>query len=190
MTVILGIQKTDNHAIMLGDSRTVAGERPYQHVNQPKIVDRLGYLIGAAGGGASTDFVTRQWDIPPYRGNVTPYEHMVTVFVPTLRAALADVAPAKEGEHDLFMLVAVRGQLFLIENDLTVLQDERGVYAIGSGGSLALGAYAAGATPMEAMEIAVEYDVYCGHPIGQYEQRWIDDRHPNGSTVVAFNRSK
>jgi hypothetical protein len=39
------------------------------------------------------------------------------------------------------------------------------MYATGSGGQIALGAMAAGATPEEAVRIASKYDAYTGHGI-------------------------
>jgi hypothetical protein len=40
-----------------------------------------------------------------------------------------------------------------------------GVYATGSGGQLALGALAMGATPEEAIKVASKYDAYTGHGV-------------------------
>lgn len=42
---------------------------------------------------------------------------------------------------------------------------DRPFYALGSGGDIALGAMAAGASAEEAVEIAIRFDVYSGGPI-------------------------
>ena len=41
----------------------------------------------------------------------------------------------------------------------------KGVYAMGSGGQLALGAMSAGASPEEAIRIASKHDAYTGHGV-------------------------
>lgn len=167
----MGIQgyKT-RHVLMLGDSRTVAGDKPMRHALQPKIRERDNYLFGCAGSGAACDLVLWQWQPPFYHEDLDPYEHMVRTFVPSLRTALDETCPAKEGEYELQMLVAVGGTLFLIENDLTVLLDDRLVYGIGTGGNLAVAAYLGGADCYTAMDIAIDLDVNSGGPVTELTQ--------------------
>lgn len=170
MTTILGIQHHEGFVHMLADSRTVAGEKPMRHALQPKIRQRDGYLMGAAGSGAACDLMLWQWQPPFDDGVLSPYEQMVCKFVPSLRIALDETCPAKDGEYDLQALVAVGGTLFLIENDLTVLLDDRQVIGIGTGGGLAVAAYLGGASAYRAMDIAIDLDVNSGGPVSELSQ--------------------
>ena len=171
MTTILGIQHHDGMVRLLGDSRTVAGDKPMRHVLQPKVMERDGqYLFGVAGSGAACDLFLWQWQPPFYAHGCSEYEHMVRHFVPSLRVALDETCPAKEGEYDFQGLVSLVGTLFLIENDLTVLLDERNVMGIGTGGNLAVAAYLAGANPYQAMDIAISLDVNSGGPVSELIQ--------------------
>jgi ATP-dependent protease HslVU (ClpYQ) peptidase subunit len=170
MTTILGIQNSAGNTRILADSRTVAGDKPMRHHLQPKIRERSEYLLGAAGSGAACDLLLWQWQPPYYAEIISPYEHMVRLFVPSLRAALDETCPAKEGEYEFQGLVSLDGTLFLIENDLTVLLDDRGVYGLGTGGNLAVAAYLGGADPYVAMDIAIELDINSGGPVSELTQ--------------------
>ena len=56
-------------------------------------------------------------------------------------------------------MIAMRGELFEIDEDYSVSRREDGVYAIGSGADFALGALMAGADIQSAMHIAATLDV-------------------------------
>jgi ATP-dependent protease HslVU (ClpYQ) peptidase subunit len=66
--------------------------------------------------------------------------------------------------------MAVGGELFDVDEDLSVMKSEDNIYAIGSGGSFALGALYAGAEPMQAMEIASKVSAYSAPPFYSEEQ--------------------
>jgi ATP-dependent protease HslVU (ClpYQ) peptidase subunit len=59
-------------------------------------------------------------------------------------------------------MISVKGQLFIICSDFTVVQDEEGFYGIGSGGAYAVGALYAGSTPEDAIRTAMKFDVNTG----------------------------
>jgi ATP-dependent protease HslVU (ClpYQ) peptidase subunit len=74
-------------------------------------------------------------------------EHLVTVFVPSVREALKTHAVSmtengQEHADDSIMLVGWRHRLFIIDSKFAVDEYERGFDAIGSGGDIALGAMA------------------------------------------------
>jgi ATP-dependent protease HslVU (ClpYQ) peptidase subunit len=70
--------------------------------------------------------------------------------------------------QDFQFLISVGGELFDVDEDLSVMKNEDNMYAIGSGGSFALGALYAGAAPMQAMEIASKVSAYSAPPF--YEE--------------------
>ena len=67
-------------------------------------------------------------------------------------------------------LIAVGGELFDVDQDLAVMKSEEGFYAIGSGGSYALGALYAGSNVIAAMEVAARISVYTAPPYQVEEQ--------------------
>jgi ATP-dependent protease HslVU (ClpYQ) peptidase subunit len=60
------------------------------------------------------------------------------------------------------------GKLVIYEGQSYPLPVEETMYAYGSGGQIALGAMAAGATAEEAVKIAIKYDVYTGGGVQVY----------------------
>jgi hypothetical protein len=59
-------------------------------------------------------------------------------------------------------LIAVRGRVYELSNDLAWKRYESGVYCTGSGWQFALGALRAGAPVYDAIEIASKYDMATG----------------------------
>ncbi len=68
-------------------------------------------------------------------------------------------------EHLDGILVSPDGTVFIVESDLNPYEMKADFYVGGSGGELATGAMAAGATPEDAVKIAIKYDISCGGPI-------------------------
>jgi ATP-dependent protease HslVU (ClpYQ) peptidase subunit len=70
-------------------------------------------------------------------------------------------------------LVCFNGRLYQVSDDYGYMRDDKGLYAIGSGGTLALGALVAlesetkthakaSGAAKKAINIAIEYNVWCG----------------------------
>jgi ATP-dependent protease HslVU (ClpYQ) peptidase subunit len=91
---------------------------------------------------------------------------MVSKVVPSIRKALTDGgwkdSSDNKDDSGIDALIAIRGQLFSIASDFTVLRDEQGFYGAGSGGNYAVGALEAGADIETAVEIAMKYDINSG----------------------------
>lgn len=160
MTTIIGVQHQWG-VEMAADSQVTWGDRPYSAFGVDKIVNRKGYLLAAAGEGRVADMVCYEWNPPkiPTAGDLYPF--MVAKVVPSLRKMLADAGADLKG-IDFAALVAVRGQLFGISSDFTVMRDENGLYGIGTGGDYAVGALHAGADVEQAVMIAMKLDVNTG----------------------------
>jgi ATP-dependent protease HslVU (ClpYQ) peptidase subunit len=75
------------------------------------------------------------------------------------------------GDNRFHFLLAVNGQLFDIDQDLAVSKSADGIYAVGSGADFAIGALHAGATPLQAMEIASKVSAYTAPPFIERKQK-------------------
>ena len=85
-------------------------------------------------------------------------------------------------ENDGGILVSIKSEIYAIQNDYSWDTDIRNVYVMGSGGDIALGALAAlGVSRVKTMQqaermirkainIAIEYDMYCSKPIHIFTQ--------------------
>lgn len=174
MTTIIGIEYPD-HSLIVADSRVIddAG-RVYTHKVMKKIARRGAILIAGAGEVAPCDIAQNIWNPPTFTANAKkdPYHFMITKVMPSLRKCLVENGynfdeEKKDGMRFQF-LMACGGQLFDIDEDLSVMKNEDNIYAIGSGGAFALGALYAGAEPLKAMEIASKVSAYSAPPF--YEE--------------------
>jgi len=104
---------------------------------------------------------------------------MMTKVLPSIRQALTSSGydPAPKGKNDddagWDALVCFNGNLYQVSDDYGYMRDDRGLYGIGAGGGLALGALAmmeveikthakASGAAKKAINIAIQYNVWCG----------------------------
>lgn len=176
MTTIIGIEY-DDHSLIVADSRvTDDSGRIYAHKVMKKIAKRGAVVIAGAGEVAPCDIAQNIW-IPPQftaKDKKDVYRYMITKVMPSLRKCLIDNGynfeeDKKDGMRFQF-LISVGGEIFDIDEDLSVMKSEDNMYAIGSGGSFALGALYAGADPIDAMEIACKVSAYSAPPFYQEVQ--------------------
>lgn len=176
MTTIIGIEY-NNKSILVADSRVIDDSgRVYAHKVMKKIAKRGSLLIAGAGEVTPCDIAQNIW-IPPQftaKDKKDPYRYMIVKAMPSLRKCLTDNGytfddDKKDGMRFQF-LMSVGGEIFDIDEDLSVMKSEDNVYAIGSGGPYALGALHAGAEPMQAMEIASKISAYSSPPFYQEVQ--------------------
>ena len=176
MTTIIGIEY-DDRSIIIADSRVTGDDgRIYSHPIMRKIAKRGAILIAGAGEVAPCDVAQNIWTPPTFTAKDAkePYRYLVTKAMPSLRKCLTENGynfeeDKKDGTRFQF-LMAVGGELFDIDEELTVIKSNDNIYAIGSGGSYALGALYAGAEPMQAMEIAAKVSAYTFPPFYVEEQ--------------------
>jgi ATP-dependent protease HslVU (ClpYQ) peptidase subunit len=164
MTTVIAIQ--NNQGVdMMADSQINANGKPYFHPDMVKIVERNKYLIGIAGRVIALQAIQNNWNPPAltatYKDSL--YKFVITKIVPSLKMFIEDAkifTDKEKEEGELFsVLIAMRGELFEIDEDYSVSRREDGVYAIGSGSEYALGALMAGADMQSAMQIAASLDV-------------------------------
>lgn len=176
MTTIIGIEY-DDKSVIIADSRVTGDDgRIYSHPVMRKIAQRGALLIAGAGEVAPCDIAQNVW-VPPVftqKDKKDAYRYLVTKAMPSLRKCLTDNGynfeeDKKDGMRFQF-LISVGGELFDIDEELTVIKSNDNLYAIGSGGAYALGALYAGAEPIRAMEIASQLSAYTFPPFYTEEQ--------------------
>lgn len=170
MTTIIGIEYP-NCSVIVADSRvTDDAGRIYAHKVMKKISKRGALLIAGAGEVAPCDIAQNIWVPPTFtaKDKKDVYRFMITKVMPSLRKCLIDNGynfeeDKKDGMRFQF-LISVGGEIFDIDEDLSVMKSDDNIYAIGSGGPYALGALYAGAEPELAMEIASKVSAYSAPP--------------------------
>ncbi len=176
MTTIIGVEHADKSVIVADSRITDDSGKVYSHPVMRKIAQRGALLIAGAGEVAPCDIAQNIWNPPAFtaKDKKDPYKFMIVKAMPSLRKCLTDNGynfdeDKKDGMRFQF-LMSVGGELFDVDEDLSVMKNEDNFYAIGSGGPFALGALYAGAEPMQAMEIASKVSAYSAAPFYTEEQ--------------------
>jgi hypothetical protein len=140
-----------------------------------KVSQRGKYLIAGSGESAACDIAQHIW-IPPKimaSDKADLYHFMISKVVPSLKVCFKENDykwEEKSDETKFNFLISIYGEVFDIADDFAVTIDEDGIYGVGSGSSLGMGALKAGATMLKALEIAADKDPYTSGPFLFYEQ--------------------
>jgi len=176
MTTIVAIQYEDR--VVMGADSLTTGDRKYSHPTIAKISKRNNYLIGGSGLAEACDIAQHIWNPPrpTAEDRRDLYHFMISKVIPSLKKCFRDNQydwQKTEGEKDpnFAFLIAVGGQVFDISDDFSVMLDESGVYGVGHGSSVAIGAIHAGSNIEQALEIAAKVDPYTASPFIIFEQR-------------------
>lgn len=177
MTTIVGVQYDDYCLIYCDNQTTDGGGRKLNHPKMTKVTRRGDFLIAGAGEAFPCDVIQHIWTppSPTERDYKDLYHFMIAKVIPSMRKCLLDNGfrfdeEIDDGEYRFQFLIAVGGEIFSIEDDLSVGLHAHGYYAVGSGAKYALGALYAGASPLEALKIAAENDPYTSGPFQKREQ--------------------
>jgi len=172
MTTIIGVQEEDR-AVMYADYQVSSESESFVSKTARKICRNFSLAYGTAGNGRLCDYIQYDWEPPQpdmepsdWRASAKAdeewaYYWLITTFVPDLKRALR-----REGYElgsdgvDFQMIIIVRGFVFQIESDGTVMNRMHGLYGIGTGGSYALGALITGADHLQAMRAAETFDAF------------------------------
>mgnify|MGYP006279753633 CR=1 FL=1 len=176
MTTIVGkVTPTKAH---IGADSLVTADRKYSHPDMVKVVERGPYLIAGAGESAACDIIQHIWKppIPTKEDKPDLYHFVISKVIPSMKECFKqnEYRWDKDSDETKFaFLIAIGGEIFDISDDFAVCLDADGIYGVGSGSSLAIGALKAGASIKRALEIAAEKDPYTASPFYYYEQaRW------------------
>jgi ATP-dependent protease HslVU (ClpYQ) peptidase subunit len=179
MTTIVGIQNEYYCEIHVDSRVTDDDGRIYSHPDMMKYAKRGQLIIAGSGEVLPCDIAQNLWN-PPRLTDVDKtnvYRYMITKALPSLRECLSANGfnfdePKEKNDVRFHFLIACNGELFDVDQELSVTRDESGFYAVGSGAPYALGALHAGADGEEALEIASKISVFTAppyHSITQYK---------------------
>lgn len=175
MTTIIGIQEYDR-AVLYADYQVSTDSESFISKTARKIHRNWQLAYGTAGSGRLCDYIQYEWE-PPQPDmdrefdQEWAYHWLITEFVPALKKAARSEGFEIGGEGvDFQMIVTVRGFIFQIESDGTVMVRKHGFYGIGTGGSYALGALLSGAEPLQAMRAAETLDAFTGSCDSTFDQ--------------------
>jgi len=167
MTTIIGIQE-EGRAVMYADYQVSTESESFVSKTARKICRNFSLAYGTAGNGRLCDYIQYDWEPPQPDEEASvqvdeewSYYWLITTFVPDLKRALR-----REGYElgsdgvDFQMIIIVRGFVFQIESDGTVMNRMHGLYGIGTGGAYALGALITGADHLQAMRAAETLDPF------------------------------
>lgn len=179
MTTIVGIQH-DYYCEIFVDSRVTDDDgRIYSHPDMLKFAKRGSFIIAGSGEVLPCDIAQNMWNPPKPteldKSNL--YRFMITKAMPSLRECLEKNGfnfdePKEKNDVRFHFIIACCGELFDVDQELSVTRDDSGFYAVGSGAPYALGALLAGADGEEALEYASRISVYTAppfHSITQYK---------------------
>ena len=156
---------------MIADTLVSADNATYKDPRMSKITESGQYLIGVAGDVWACNIINHIWKPPsPTVKDKDLFKFVITKVVPTLRACLDDNSDKKD--FTFSVLLAIKGQVFELDEDFAVAVHEEGFYAIGSGGEYALGSLHSGKSPMDAIIVAAKLDPKTGGHFQEFSQ-WI-----------------
>lgn len=141
MTTIVGIQG-DDFAVFGYDSLVTDDDRRYiLPKSMPKVVKRDRSLFGVAGDLRALNLVvTSNLPIPPKSLGGKRLDNWIgRTFIPSLQGLFDRNGYEKDGQHGSFLLIAMNCTIYEIGTNYEYLRDDRGIYAIGSGGSTGIG---------------------------------------------------
>jgi ATP-dependent protease HslVU (ClpYQ) peptidase subunit len=180
MTTIVAVVKNGN-VTMGADSQVTDDSRPNMHARMEKITKNNGWLIAGSGDSTPCDIFQHIFIPPVPNSNERKdlYKFMITKFVPAMREALEENG-WKEDDKDpssgFSMLFAFDGEVFDIGSDFSVLLNSDGIYGVGNGSKIAIGALYAGASVEKALEIAAINDIYTSGPFQIVRQQKVGDK--------------
>jgi ATP-dependent protease HslVU (ClpYQ) peptidase subunit len=145
MTAIVGIQGKD-WALIAADSMTTYDDKPYYAKGMDKVVKKGDYVFAFAGDAIAGNIANFIWTPPKIIKSISTDVFMQTKVLPSLREVMMDNGynPDKDKDGGFDALMCLNGIIYEIDHDYMWSRDDRGLYAVGSGGALALGALAAG----------------------------------------------
>jgi len=159
MTAIVGIQGK-GWAVIAADSMTTYDDKPYYAKGMDKAVRKGDYVFAFAGDAVAGNIAEFLW-IPPKLIKTMPLDAFMQVKVlPSLRDAMKEHGYEPDINKDpnagFDALICLNGVVYEIDEEYMWSRDDRGLYAVGSGGHLALGALATGFSKnsMKAAEFA------------------------------------
>ena len=159
MTAIVGIQGK-GWAVIAADSMTTYDDKPYYAKGMDKAVRKGDYVFAFAGDAVAGNIAEFLWTPPKIIKTMSLDAFMQVKVLPSLRDAMKEHGyepdAIKDPNAGFDALMCLNGVIYEIDEEYMWSRDDRGLYAVGSGGQLALGALATGFSKnsMKAAEFA------------------------------------
>ena len=158
MTAIVGIQGK-GWAVMAADSMTTYNDKPYFSKSFDKVTRKGDYVFAFAGDAIAGNIANFIWTPPKIIKTMATDVFMQTKVLPSLREVMKDngyTPDTKDEDAGFDALICINGIIYEVDQDYLWSRDDRGLYAVGSGGAVALGALATGfnKNSMKAAEFA------------------------------------
>ena len=217
MTTIIGIQG-DGFCVAVADSRISDVEESgliSQIVGLKESNSKLGvngnYVLAAAGDLRAINILHHAFSPPTVAPNIKGKrldQFVTTKFIPALRECFevqGYASPLNEqsqhiAEHSSTILMAVNGQIYIIDGDYSWISDPYGLFAIGTGAQYALGAIytmlpkkgklnvaLAKKMAIKSISVAAKFDPYTGAPYHTQVQGRDEEQKP---TQIAVKKTK
>ena len=169
MTTIIGIEYEDSCFLVADSQTTDDSGKIYTHSDVKKIAERSSFLVAGSGEVLPCDVAQHIWEppTPNKKDRQDLYHFMIAKAMPSLRKCLSENGynfDEAKNEARFQFLIAVCGEIFDVDQELSVSRSADGMYAVGSGAAYALGALHAGADAHEAMEIAAKITAFTAGP--------------------------
>jgi ATP-dependent protease HslVU (ClpYQ) peptidase subunit len=159
MTAIVGIQGK-GWAVIAADSMTTYDDKPYYAKGMDKAVRKGDYVFAFAGDAVAGNIAEFLWTPPKIIKTMSLDAFMQIKVLPSLRDAMREHGyepdVIKDPNAGFDALICLSGIIYEIDEEYMWSRDDRGLYSVGSGGQLALGALATGFSKnsMKAAEFA------------------------------------
>ena len=175
MTTIIGLEYKDRCFLVADSQTTDEGGRIYTHPEVEKITANGSFLIAGSGETLPCDIAQHIWEspVPTKQDREDLYRFMIRKAMPSLRKCMTENGynfDEDTKETRFQFIIAVGGEIFDVDQELSISKSADGVYAAGSGAPYALGAIHAGADAYEAMEIAAKLTAFTAGPYISKEQ--------------------
>lgn len=164
MTAIVALKDDKSKCIYLGADSLASNGMQSSRIADPKIFKNGEFIIAYAGSFRSGQVLAYKFKPPPIPKQKNKlFSYMVNEFVEQLRETLSKTGRIrKEMEQEnawpLEFLVAIRGRLFAVQEDFSVLEPMDGYAAAGSGESFCMGSLYStkGMPPDKRIKLALE----------------------------------
>jgi ATP-dependent protease HslVU (ClpYQ) peptidase subunit len=184
MTAIVGIQGK-GWAVIAADSMTTYDDKPYYAKGMDKAIRKGDYVFAFAGDAIAGNIAEFLWTPPKIIKTMQLDAFMQVKVLPSLRDAMKEHGyepdVIKDPNSGFDALMCLNGVIYEIDEEYMWSRDDRGLYSVGSGGQLALGALATGFSKnstkaaefaaRRAIKISADYCIGVGGDIKVITQR-------------------
>jgi ATP-dependent protease HslVU (ClpYQ) peptidase subunit len=184
MTAIVGIQGK-NWAVIAADSMTTYDDKPYYAKGMDKVIRKGDYVFAFSGDAIAGNIAEFLWTPPKAVRTMSTDAFMQIKVLPSLREAMKEHGyepdTIKDPDAGFDALICLDGIIYEVDEDYLWSRDDRGLYAVGSGGALALGALATGFSKnsikaaefaaRRAIKISADYNISVGGDVKVITQK-------------------